>query len=318
MFYQLLTLLLLQINPLSQWQPKVEHIQQRRMEIAFGQYSGITRIGEDVYAVVHDKAKGGGLFIFTINMLPDGTIGTVHAFEVDSDGDKGRDNEDLVYVKETGTLFIASEADQSVREYSLDGKETGRQLRIPQEFTKNKDNLGFEALGYADGLFWTTTEVPLPDEDLHRLQSFHLSTLAPYRQYSYKADGPTVSESNISRAMAHVSGISAITALPRGKLLVLEREVYVPDGDFIEKMSSSFTLTSIYMVDPAHDKSSPLKKTLLTRFYTSAMNLANFEGMCLGPKLQDGRQTILLIADSQDGSKGLTGEYIRVIAVSSL
>jgi hypothetical protein len=29
------------------------------------------------------------------------------------------------------------------------------------------------------------------------------------------------------------------------------------------------------------------------------MNLANYEGICLGPKLDDGRQTILLINDSQ-------------------
>jgi len=37
--------------------------------------------------------------------------------------------------------------------------------------------------------------------------------------------------------------------------------------------------------------------------------------MCLGPILPDGRQTLLLLADSQDGSQGLTGEYIRVLAL---
>ena len=43
------------------------------------------------------------------------------------------------------------------------------------------------------------------------------------------------------------------------------------------------------------------------------MDLANFEGMCLGPTLPDGTRTLLLIADSQNGSGGLTQEYVKVI-----
>ena len=38
-------------------------------------------------------------------------------------------------------------------------------------------------------------------------------------------------------------------------------------------------------------------------------------GACIVPVLPDGRQTLLLLADSQDGSQGLTGEYIRVLAL---
>ena len=49
------------------------------------------------------------------------------------------------------------------------------------------------------------------------------------------------------------------------------------------------------------------------RFTTGALNLANFEGMCLGPVLPDGRRTLVLIADSQKGSGGLTNEYVKVI-----
>ena len=39
-------------------------------------------------------------------------------------------------------------------------------------------------------------------------------------------------------------------------------------------------------------------KTTLSLFRST---LANYEGMCLGPKLNDGRQTLILIADSQNG-----------------
>lgn len=291
--------------------PVVEHIQQRRLEIAPGQYSGIAHVGEDVYAVVHDKAKGGGLFFFTLTFNADGTIGAVSAFEAEGSQAEGRDNEGVVYVPETKTLFVSAEADQSIREYTLDGKETGRSLRIPQELKKCTPNAGFEALAYANDLFWTTTEAPLPGEDFHRLQSFRRRTLAPYKQYRYRADAPLASADGTK---AYVHGIAAMTALPDGRLIVLEREVYVPGGD-IWAMMGAYTHTILYLIDPLHDKSVPLQKTLLTHFYTSALNLANFEGMCLGPQLPDGRQTLLLLADSQDGSKGLTGEYIRVLSL---
>ena len=294
--------------------PVVEHIQQRRLEIAPGQYSGITHVADDVYAVVHDKARGGGLFFFTLQFLADGSIGSVSAFETDAGGAEGRDNEDVVFVPETQTLFVSAEGDQSIREYTLDGRETGRFLRIPKALKKCAPNAGFEALAYTNGTFWTTTESPLPGETLHRLQSFSLRNLAAGKSWNYQADTPTVGKEEAASAKAYVFGISAITALPDKRLIVLEREVYVPGGGFFEMMGS-FTVNSLFLIDPLHDRSKVLQKTLLTRFYTNFLNLANFEGMCLGPTLQDGRQTLLLLADSQDGSQGLTGEYIRVLAL---
>ena len=294
--------------------PVVEHIQQRRLEIAPGQYSGITHVADDVYAVVHDKALGGGLFFFTLQFLADGSIGAVSAFETDAGGAEGRDNEDVVFVPETQTLFVSAEGDQSIREYALDGRETGRSLRIPHALKDCAPNAGFEALAYANGIFWTSTESPLPGETLYRLQSFSLRKLAPAKSWNYQADTPTVGETEAASAAAYVFGISAMTALPDDRLIVMEREVYVPGGGLFEMMGA-FTITSLFLIDPLHDKSKVLEKTLLTRFYTSFLNLANFEGMCLGPTLSDGRQTLLLLADSQDGSQGLTGEYIRVLAL---
>ena len=45
------------------------------------------------------------------------------------------------------------------------------------------------------------------------------------------------------------------------------------------------------------------------------MSLANYEGMCLGPTLPDGRRCLVLIPDSQGGKDGLTSEYVKVITV---
>ena len=293
----------------------VEHIQQKRMEILPGQYSGITHVSEDIYAVVHDKAVGGGLFFFTIDINPDGTVGPVTAFETDAGGPVGRDNEDVVYVPETQTLFVSAEGDQSIREYYLNGKPTGRKLEVPTPLLSPKANAGFEGLAYNKGVFWTTTESPLPGETLHRMQSFHLSTLKPGKTCYYRAEEPSVSAAEAANALAYVHGISALTALPDGRVVVLEREVYVPKGS-VWDMVKSFTYNRLFVTDPLQDNSRELLKTPLTSFYTSFMNIANFEGMCLGPVLPDGRQTLLLLADSQDGGNGLTGEYLRVIALN--
>ena len=294
------------------------HIQQRLMEIPNGQYSGITRLQDDVYAVVHDKAPGGGLYIFTIAQNEDGTIGAINAFKTDAGGPEGRDNEDIVFIPETEMLFISAEGDLSIREYRLDGQETGRQLNIPEDLKKPKANAGFEALAYADGIFWTTTESPIPGDEQHIFQSFSLETLQPGSRFFYKADDPYTSAANAVKASAYVHGISAMTMLPDGQLAVLEREVYVPGAQsgFFQRLLGAYTRTKIYLVNPATAvPGKTLDKKLLTAFYTSALTLANFEGMCLGPVLADGAQTLLLIADSQDGKDGLTGEYLRVIAV---
>ena len=52
------------------------------------------------------------------------------------------------------------------------------------------------------------------------------------------------------------------------------------------------------------DGTQAVKKELVTSFRThiriGQINYANYEGMCLGPKLRDGRQTIILINDSQN------------------
>lgn len=300
---------------------QVQHIQQALLDIPSGEYSGITRIQDDTYAVVHDKASGGGIFIFTIVFNADGTILSVNSFETDAKGAAGRDNEDVVYVPETKTLFVAAEGDQSIREYRLDGRETGRKLSIPKDLTNPQANAGFEALAYGNNTFWTTTEAPLPTESkagLHQVQSFNRKTLKAKNRYTYQADSPLTGADDAARATAYAHGISAMTVLPDGRLAVLEREVYVPGSHegFFSRILGSYTHSCIYVVDPSKSKAgATLPKTLLTSFYASALNLANFEGMCLGPKLKDGRQTLLLIADSQDSYGGLTGEYLRVIAL---
>ena len=318
-----------------------------QQDVPSGQYSGITYLGGNRYAVVHDKLNGGGIVFFDIAITNNGMVAsakaTIPAFTTGSKV-SGRDNEGIAFVPAvssfsdaarvadsgtiSGTLFVSAESNQSIVEYTLEGKETGRSLKIPSAFAKDKitANNGFEALTYNDvtKTFWTTTETPLKadgkDSRLLRLQSFG-SNLKAGTQFLYKMDAPVKTASEGAAAKAYVHGVPALVALDDGSLIVLEREVYVPNGGLFAKALGSFTRTLLYVVSPngssaASSKSSSaelLEKRLLVSFSTSALNLANYEGMCLGPELPGGWHTLILIADSQGGSSGLTAEYIKIL-----
>ena len=294
-------------------------LSQTLMEIDPGEYSGITHISGNRYAVVDDNLKGGGILFFSIPIGPDGTVGRVRMQAADGTAKasgKSRDCEGVAYVPSSGTLFVSSEK-QEIREYDLSGKATGKSLRVPKDMGAAHivTNRGFEALTYNDntGLFWTTTESPLRQDTflprILRLQSFTRDG-APAQRYFYQTGKPQKSSKGTT---AYVFGIPALAALDDGRLLVLEREVYVPTGGLWDKLQRAFTATNIYLVDPVHDTAGILRKSLLCSFRTGALDLANYEGMCLGPTLPDGTRTLVLIADSQKGSGGRTSEYVKVI-----
>ena len=294
---------------------------QTLLDIDAGEYSGITHISGNRYAVVDDKRKGGGIVFFSIPLDAYGNVGTVRIQvaegTVQATG-KARDCEGIAFDRAAGTLYVSSE-DQEIRGYDLAGKGTGKAFRIPKDLgIKNiASNRGFEALTYdeATGLFWTTTESPMVQDTflprILRLQSFTADG-APADRYFYQTGEPLKSSKGTT---AYVFGVPAMAALDDGRLLVLEREVYVPNGGIWDKLQKAFTAMDLYLVDPVHDTAGILRKSLLCSFKTGALDLANFEGMCLGPTLPDGTRTLVLIADSQKGSGGLTNEYVKVILV---
>ena len=289
------------------------------LDIESGEYSGITHISGNRYAVVDDNLKGGGIVLFSIPIDTYGNVGTVRMQQADGTAaatGKARDSEGIAFVPSSATLYVSTE-NQEIREYDLTGRETGKALRIPKDLgTHNiESNRGFEALTYNDatGLFWTTTESPLKKDTflprILRLQTFSADG-EPGERFLYQTGEPLRSAAGTS---AYVFGIPALAALDDGRLLVLEREVYVPNGGFWDKLSNSFTKMDLYLVDPVHDTAGILRKSLLCSFRTGALDLANFEGMCLGPTLPDGQRCLVLIADTQNGSGGLTNEYVKVI-----
>jgi hypothetical protein len=313
---------------------------QQRLRVAPGQYSGITHVAGDRYAVVDDKLPGGGIVFFELPLRKDGSVRAARVRRTVPEAtltasEKGLDNEGVAFAG--GRLYVSAESDQSIREYDLGGRPTGRAFPVPADMGVSAitGNAGFEALTHCaqTGSFWTTTELPLKADGrasrLHRLQRFDAGFQAAER-YLYQTDGPSRSQAETSSAMAYVFGISALTALDDGRLIVLEREVFVPSGTPGSILQTAFSRVKLYVVRPAGDGRDILPKQLLCEFETRislratgvGVALANYEGMCLGPRLPDGRRCLILLADSQAGMgdlaarlgrKVITNEFVKVL-----
>lgn len=291
-----------------------------------GNYSGITWLGGNEYAVVSDKATADGFFIFHINIDPDtGVISHAYSNEYRNADRPNRDMEGIAYVAEDSTVFISGEADNRIMEYRLkNGMRTGRELEMPDSMSISAPNYGYEALTYcaATQKFWTMSESTLPVdgtpaspankvENRLRLLCFD-KDMKLTAQYPYRMDMPVVKSSS---ADMYAMGVSALCALDDGRLLVLEREAFVP-----KLKIGAFVNCKIYVVDPDDSSYSvALHKKLLTEFKTRftglAKDFANYEGMCLGPKLNDGSQVVVMISDSQNQYKGVMKDWLRTVVI---
>ncbi len=139
--------------------------------------------------------------------------------------------------------------------------------------------------------------------------------------YAYQMDKPSTHK----KADIYVMGVSELCALPDGQLLVLEREAFIPKIKI-----GAFCKCKLYLINPLNSEEfsmnekfssdTPfLKKRLLTEWKTglsiSKRSFANYEGMCLGPKLEDGSQVIILLSDSQDQYAGVLKDWFKTIVI---
>ena len=290
--------------------------------VSAGNYSGITWLGGSRYAVANDKSPTAGFYLMTIDI--DSITGELSSVREDTfltSGLPNRDEEGICYMPHTQTVFVSGEKDQEILEYNLQGQLTGRKLNIPEIFKSCYSNGGFEALTYQaqTHLFWTTTEFTLKTDgekptierkikNRLRLQSFG-DDLQPKEQYWYETDS-TIIHKEKGRS---ILGVSGLAALEDGRIVVLERELYFP-----KKQIGSFCIVRLYLVDPSqHQPGEVLSKTLLTEFKTkfnlTRRNFANYEGICLGPKLSDGRQILILICDSQNQHRGVMRDWFKTV-----
>lgn len=296
--------------------------------IAPGNYSGITFVGGDEYAVVSDKSRADGFFIFhlEIDSLTGQIVGAT-ANEFRSADRPTRDQEGIAFVPKDTTIFISGETDNRIMEYRYDnGERTTRELIMPDSLRNSAPNYGYEALTYSErtGKMWTMSESTLPIDGTPASPSYKVAnrlrllcfddSLRLAEWHPYRMDEPEVKSSS---ADIYAIGVSALTALDDGRLLVLEREFFVPNLKV-----GAFVNCKIYVVDPDELYATELHKSLLVEFKTKfsgvKSNLANFEGMTLGPRMADGRRLLVLISDSQNQYKNKMKDWLMTIAIEGL
>ena len=139
--------------------------------------------------------------------------------------------------------------------------------------------------------------------------------------YAYQMDQPSTHK----KADIYVMGVSELCALPDGQLLVLEREAFIPKIKI-----GAFCKCKLYLINPLNSEEfsmkekfssdTPfLKKNLLVEWKTglslSKRSFANYEGMCLGPMLEDGSQVVILLSDSQDQYAGVLKDWFKTIVI---
>lgn len=139
--------------------------------------------------------------------------------------------------------------------------------------------------------------------------------------YAYQMDQPSTHK----KADIYVMGVSELCVLPDGQLLVLEREAFIPKIKI-----GAFCKCKLYLINPLNSEEfsmkekfssdTPfLKKRLLAEWKTglslSKRSFANYEGMCLGPMLEDGSQVVILLSDSQDQYAGVLKDWFKTIVI---
>lgn len=146
---------------------------------------------------------------------------------------------------------------------------------------------------------------------LLRLQSFG-NDLQPSERFFYLMDTP---QKDQTTASVYAFGVPDILALDDGKLLVLEREAHIPNGNVLEIGLYSIVYLKVYEVDPVNDKGGILSKSLVLSdtFYT-ALDYSNYEGIGFGPVV-GGKQTVLMISDSQDHYKEVLQDKLRILTI---
>jgi hypothetical protein len=262
-------------------------------------FSGICWLRGDDYYIVSNRAKA--LFPLKLKLSPKGEIKSAKVGAKIPVKTSLDDFEGIAYWPERDRLYVSTEQPPGIVGFDRQGDATFA-VEVPKVFSKARRNKGLEALAYGAGTFWTGNEDTLQgdgDESsahggaLVRLQKFD-ERFRPVAQFAYRTDR------SLLRASGSGTGLTDLAVLPDGQLLALERVVGLGLSAKIYLVSfGGATDTSALGSLGRADLTAASKKLLHER----STGLQNFEGIALGPDLEDGWRSVILIADSGGNSE---------------
>jgi myo-inositol-hexaphosphate 3-phosphohydrolase/sugar lactone lactonase YvrE len=243
-----------------------------------------------------------------------------------------------IALTENGSVYLASEGVASTAtlpllgEFSLSGQQLAA-LDLDDKFIPNlegtqgvRSNLAFESAAITpDGrYFYTAVEnalvqdgsiSTLEDTSLSRILKYDLTTGAVVAEYVYEVDA-IPQGSNPAGGFADNGLVELIALDNNGTLLALERSFAAGVGNTV-KLYQVLTQGALQVQDfddlfreaPLDDDGEiippgrftidpTVSKTLLLDFADLSISPDNLEGMTLGPVLEDGRQSLIVVSDN--------------------
>ena len=265
-------------------------------------FSGLTWAGGSDYFTVSDKVRA----IFPMHIAIDPADGKILSASIATAipvQTKLADFEGIVFVPGTRRVYVSAETGDGIFGFDL-RKHTVIPVAVPPIFSKARNNKSLESLAYdaSVGNFWTANEEALKCDGpmsgsergtVMRLQRFD-ARFRPAGQFAY------VTETSAFRAHGGGTGVSDLALLPNGELLVLERVVGMFGLSvkiFRAELRDATDVSELAALEGA--AFTPAGKTAL---FSRATLSNNFEGIALGPKLEGGWRSLILIADSGGGT----------------
>jgi 3-phytase len=222
-----------------------------------------------------------------------------------------------------GTLLISSEGNirngvpPSLREFDLDGREL-RQQRLPRRYRPRRNrsfglrhNKAFEALGWAasgDGFYLANENAihqdgPAADvgqSSAVRIQRYDYDSGRVLAEHVYRVE--PVSLPPPDPGAFRTNGLVELADLGNGELLALERSFATGAGNTARLYAVSIHgATDVHRLGRLEGRKAaaitPASKRLLLDLDRLGVPLDNLEGMTFGPRLPDGRRSLLLISD---------------------
>ncbi|MGH7790118.1 MAG: esterase-like activity of phytase family protein [Candidatus Binatia bacterium] len=266
--------------------------------------SGITWAGGTQFFVVGDNA--GVVFPLTVTLDASSGSITTAALSAGIALGVGSDPEGLAYDSVNDSVYVGDESGPAIREHALADGSLLQTVAVPAVFSAYRPNLSLESLSRApDGPLWTVNEEALSVDGpvsssstgtTVRLQRFD-SALVPAGQWAYVTD-PIAGDIGAPGRDIEVSGVSDLVALNDNQLLVLERALGV--GLFRHRIYEvDFSTATDVSAEPDLTLASytAVTKVLLWEGFSAI----NFEGIALGPMLDGGARSLLLVSDNGGG-----------------
>lgn len=290
---------------------------------------------EGKYYLVSDQSSNPRIYIADINIAESRIVNVkfnqlISVKKKDKFKDHVFDLEAVRYNKRDDGFIVTSEGlidegkDPGIFVISMLG-ETYNSFKIPDYFKAEKEqkprnNGVFEGVTESTDKksYWVAMELPLekdgpkpkifPTRSHVRITKFDKITGLPLKQFAYKLDGVAKLPINYFA----VNGVTEILEFAPDKFLMLERSYsagYGSNGNTVKifEVDASKATNTLEFDQLKGEKYQKAEKKLLFNFNSVKDQLTNeiidnIEGMCFGPKLENGEQSLLLVSDNNFNS----------------